>query len=121
MGTDRSFFFSFLTDSLAASHTRSLAHSLTRSLAHSLSRALECPVDVAGFAIFSSHRAARLAASGDIGLVPSIDMTSEVAPCPDSVSFIKQDRVEKSTTVPDALAHSNSDSTPDQLSRAAEH
>jgi len=54
-----------------------------------LSRALEFPVDVAGFAIFSSHRAARLAAGGDIGLVPSIDMASEVAPCPDSVRIIK--------------------------------
>lgn len=49
--------------------------------------ALETPVDVAALAVFSSHNAARLAASGDIGLVPSIDMVSEWAPPPDSVNF----------------------------------
>ena len=50
-------------------------------------QALENPVDVGGFAVFSSHRAARLAVGGEIGLIPSIDMISSWAPCPDSINF----------------------------------
>ena len=66
---------------------RKVLAGLEAAIAAERAQALESPVDVAAFAIFSNHRAARLAAGGDIGLVPSIDMVSSQAPCPDSINF----------------------------------
>lgn len=60
---------------------------LEMDIAAARAHALENPVDVGGFAVFSSHQVARLAASGDIGLVPAIDMESSWAPPPDSINF----------------------------------
>jgi len=60
---------------------------LEESIDRERRKSLDNPVDVGGFALFSSHRAARLARRADIGLVPTIDMVSEFAPCPDSINF----------------------------------
>ena len=71
----------------ALDQRRAEKSALEMDIAAARAHALENPVDVAGFAVFSSHQAARLAVGGDIGLVPSIDMVGSWAPSPDSINF----------------------------------